>query len=105
MKFNAGDVVEIRYPADHTHAGWDGFRFRVTGQNQSGFIVKGEVVKNTPSHPDYKIGSEFPWGEPDALVVIENQVYIDHIFERLTQNATKQELLILAGRLEAFATK
>ena len=112
-RINIGDVVEVRYSADHTHAGWSGFQFRITGQSQPSWVVKGEVLKNTPAHPDYKIGSEFSWGDPQALVVIsldpdnptENQVYIDHIYERLTQNATPEELLILAARLEAFATK
>jgi len=32
-----------------------------------------------------------------------NQVYIDHIYERVTQNATPGEIRILANRLHAFA--
>lgn len=109
MKINIDDVVEVRYPADHTHAGWGGFRFRITSQNR--FVIKGEVIKNTPAHSDHKVGSEFSWGSPEDLVVISldpdnpspNQAYLNHIYERLTQNATPEELLILAARLEAYA--
>ena len=33
----------------------------------------------------------------------ENQAYIDHIYNRVTQNITPEEVIILANRLHTFA--
>ena len=116
MKINIGDVVEVQYP---TQRNWDGIQFRVTEQDK--YSTRGEVTKTVPSQAKkYPVGSKFSWSMncEKALVVVrrvnrrpmpkpeptENQVYIDHIYERLIQNATKQELLILTGKLESFIT-
>ena len=105
---NIGDVVEVNYPSQ---SNWNGIQFRV--KENSSHYYNGTVVKTTTPEQAkvYPIGSVFTWSCSEGLVVIsldpdnptENQVYIDHIYERLTQNATPEELLILAARLEAFA--
>jgi len=46
------------------------------------------------------------WLDPEHTdTPFENQPYVDHIYERLTQQVTKLELRILAKRLLEFAKK
>ena len=104
---NIGDVVEIKYRA------WpncNGIQFRVEEDGVDGVpYYKGTVVKTTPyQQKKYPIGSEFKWSSFTGLIVVNskkeqptgNQVYIDHMYERLVQNATPEELIGLAERLD-----
>jgi len=109
MKINIGDVVEVRYPPSSSHAVWNGFQFRITEITQKRSIVTGKVLKTVPTLAGaYPVGSEFSWGAFEALVIVEpkndqpspNHAYIDHIYERLVQNATPEELISLAERLD-----
>lgn len=111
-KFTVGDIVEVRFSQDRWNIagiGWNGLRFRIS-EIESIYTVRG-VVLVAPSDPElasqHPAGKPMSWSNPDVLVIIKespNQAYIDHLYERLTQNATKQELLNLAAKLEGFVT-
>ena len=103
-EINVGDVVEIKY---RPQPSWNGIQFRVT--KIGALFFKGTVVKTTSSQEtEYPIGSEFKWSCCEGLVVVDpendppssNQVYIDHIYERLVKNITPEELISLAARLD-----
>lgn len=110
-----GDVVEVQYGKVTSNSDtWDGIQFRVTecGPHHA----RGTIIKSPPTRKKSNpVGSEFTWGGGTGLMMIErkdvagrddeeepspNQVYIDHIYERLVQNATPEELISLAERLD-----
>lgn len=118
-KIKVGDVVEARYPETHHKFDWDGFRFQVT-KCESNNVLWGRVIKTVPTHEKIlPVGQEFIWGvlSEETLVIVnsknepkneqptENQVYIDHIYERLTQKVTPEELIGLAEKIIIFANK
>jgi len=101
---NIGDIVEVNY---FKTTAYNGIQFRVTEGIPHGW--KGIVTKSTSGQEKcFPVGGAFAWAASTGLVVIkheasENQVYIDHMYERLTQQLTQQEVLALAARLKSFA--
>ena len=111
-EIKVGDVVEVQNPSDPT---WDGIQFRITklsNKTWEGTVTKGILYHRFGWYP---VENKFTWHSSVGLVVVDqpddpvepkneqptkNQAYIDHIYERLTQNVTPEELISLAERLD-----
>jgi len=102
-KSNLGDVVEIQYGTSW----WNGIQFQVIEYGQC--YYRGKIVKTTEKQAkSLPVGSEFTWSCVRGLVIIpeqltENHVYMDHLFERLTQTISTKELMRFGERVMIHA--
>jgi len=104
-KFKADDIVEVYFPPAHHCFSWTGLRLKVMKTPKNDRVsIEVIVVRAIAAQPNYPVGFEFNWGGQNALRAFQdngspNQIYVDHMFERLTKNATPSELKDLAERL------